>query len=66
MLGGERTVRRGIKLITENYVWAGGDGIVSGAVRFFGDRLSADLGVAIPIGVDALVAVPIVNVVWTF
>jgi hypothetical protein len=66
MLGGERTVRRGIKLITENYVWAGGDGMVSGAVRFFGDRLSADLGVAIPIGVDALVAVPIVNVVWTF
>jgi hypothetical protein len=66
MLGGERTVRRGIKLITENYAWSGGDGVVSGAVRFFGDRLAADLGLAIPIGVDALVAVPIVNVVWTF
>ena len=66
MLGGERTVHRGIKLITENYVWSGGDGVVSGALRFFGDRLSADLGVAIPIGIEALVAVPIVNFVWTF
>ena len=44
MLGGERRVRRNLKLITENYIWQDGDGILSGGVRFIGERLSADLG----------------------
>lgn len=66
MVGGERTVRRNLKLITENYIWKGGDGIASAGVRFFGDRLSADLALAFPIGADDFFAFPIVNFVYVF
>jgi hypothetical protein len=66
MVGAERTLRRGVKFITENYVWSGGDGIVSGAIRFYGDRLSADLGFAVPVGMGELFAFPVVNFVWAF
>ncbi len=66
MLGGEGRVGRNMKLITENYVWSGGNGIVSGGVRFFGERLSADLGLAAPIGVDELFLFPVVNFVFVF
>ena len=43
MIGGERQFRRNMKLITENYLWKGGQGVVTGGVRFFGERLSADI-----------------------
>jgi hypothetical protein len=66
MLGGERRVHRGLKLVTENYIWQGGDGIISGAIRFYGERLSADLGLFMPLGVDAFVVAPIVNFVYAF
>ena len=66
MLGGERRVRRNLKLITENYVWEGGNGFLSGGVRFIGERLSADLALAIPIGHDDLIAFPVVNFVYVF
>ena len=66
MLGGERRVHRNIKLITENYMWKGGDGILSGGVRFIGERLSADLALAIPIGAGDLFAFPVVNFVYVF
>lgn len=66
MAGGERRVRRNLKLITENYLWQGGEGIVSGGVRFLGERLSADLALAIPIGVGDFVAFPVVNFVYVF
>lgn len=66
MIGGERGLRRGIKFITENYLWTGGDGILSGGIRFFGDRLSADVALFAPIGMDDVIVLPMVNVVWTF
>ena len=66
MAGGERRVRRNLKLITENYVWRSGSGIVSGGVRFFGERLSADLALAVPLGSGELFAFPIVNFVYVF
>jgi hypothetical protein len=66
MLGGERRVHRSIKLITENYLWADGGGIVSGGVRFMGERLSADLALAVPIGAGDLFAFPVVNFVYVF
>lgn len=66
MVGGERRVRRNLKLITENYVWQGGNGIVSGGLRFLGERLSADLALAVPIGVGDLIAFPVVNFVYVF
>jgi hypothetical protein len=66
MIGGERQVRRNLKLMTENYVWKGGDGMASAGVRFFGDRLSADLAIAIPIGAEDLFAFPMINFVYMF
>jgi hypothetical protein len=66
MVGGERRVHRSIKLITENYMWKGGDGILSGGVRFIGERLSADLALAIPIGAGDSFAFPVVNFVYVF
>ena len=66
MIGGERRVHRNIKLITENYIWQGGDGIVSAGVRFMGERLSADLGLAMPIGADEGFVFPVVSFVYVF
>jgi hypothetical protein len=66
MLGGERRVSRRVKVVTENYVFKHG-AILSGGVRFLGDRLSADLGVLAPLsGESVFVLAPIVNFVWTF
>jgi hypothetical protein len=66
MLGADRQVRRNLKLITENYVWKGGDGIVSGGIRFFGDKLSADLAIAFPVGTEEFFGFPVVNFVYVF
>lgn len=65
MLGGEHRVHRHVKLVTENYVFEGG-GIASAGVRFMTGRLSADLGLAAPLGVDEVFVFPMVNFVWTF
>ncbi len=65
MIGGEHRVRRGLKLITENYVWQGG-GIATGGVRFLGERFSTDLGLIVPLGTDDMIAFPMVNFVWKF
>lgn len=50
LVGGEVRVSRHVKLITENYIipTGGGDSsvLISGGPRFFGEQLSADLGLA--------------------
>jgi hypothetical protein len=66
MAGGERQVGHNLKLISENYVWKDGHGITSAGVRFFGERLSADLAIAIPIGIEELIGFPVVNFVYAF
>ena len=66
MVGGERQVRRNLKVMTENYIWKGKDGIASAGVRFFGERLSADLALAVPIGSNEIFVFPIVNFVYVF
>jgi hypothetical protein len=66
MGGGETRVHRNVKLMTENYFWQDGHGIASGGVRFLGERLSADLALAFPIGVNDFVAFPIVNFAYVF
>jgi len=65
MIGGEHRVHRHVKLVTENYVFSEG-GIASAGVRFMSGRLSADLGLATPLGVDEFFVFPVVNFVWTF
>ena len=47
MLGGELQVSNAVKLLTESYVVVSdgeADLLVGGGVRFFGERLAADLG----------------------
>jgi hypothetical protein len=71
MLGGELRTGRSTKLITESYVIPGADGgegaIASGGVRFFGERLSADLGIAILLGdCTGECWLPLVNFVYSF
>jgi hypothetical protein len=67
MVGADRQVRRNVKFVTENYVWGSGNGLVSAGVRFFGERLSADLALAAPVG-DGLggFVFPLVNFVYVF
>ena len=65
MVGGEAPVKRNIKWITENYAW---DGTVvsSGGFRFFGERLAADLVLAIAFTNGSPFAFPVVNFVYRF
>lgn len=67
MVGGEQRLTRRTKLITENYFVPGNsDGVLTGGLRFFGERLSADFGLATSPGEDFLDVFPIVNFVYTF
>lgn len=70
MLGGEMRTGRNTKFITENYVLPGSNAdegaIVSGGVRFFGERLSADLGVGFLVGDCEGCWLPVVNFVYSF
>lgn len=66
MLGGDRQVARNVKVITENYIWKGGDGLVSLGFRLFGERLSADIGLAMPVGAEDVFVFPLVNFVYSF
>jgi hypothetical protein len=66
MVGGERRIATAFKLITENYITKSGNGIVSGGIRFLGERLSADLALAVPVGVGDIVAFPVINFVYVF
>ena len=65
MVGGDRRVRRNLKVLTENYAWKGG-GVISAGVRFIGERLSADIGLAVPLGIEGFIAAPVVNFVYVF
>lgn len=65
MVGGEHRLTRRIKLVTENYAFEGG-GIASAGVRFLGERLSVDLGLVSPLGIDEFVAFPVINFVFKF
>jgi hypothetical protein len=67
MVGADRQIRRNMKLVTENYVWGSGNGFISAGVRFFGERLSADLALATPVGHEfGEFAFPLVNFVYLF
>lgn len=65
MLGGELRAGPSTKLVTENYFLPGEDGgAMSAGVRFFGERLSADLGIAA--GLEDGGWFPLVNFVYSF
>lgn len=64
MIGGELRMGPRAKLISENYILPGTvDNIVSFGVRFIGERLSADLGLA---GADGGCCLPLLNMTLAF
>lgn len=65
MIGAESRQGRRIKFVTENWFWRDGPGFVSGGIRFLGDRVSADLGLIVPL-VEETFAFPIVSFAWHF
>ena len=69
MIGGEYRLGPSIKLISENYAGIAGTrrgGFLTGGVRIFGERLSADLGAGIGVGTGGAPVIPIVSVVYNF
>ncbi len=68
MVGGEMRAGPQFKLLSENYLVPGESGaLISGGLRFFGERISADAGLGALIGNDgAECCLPLVNFVYTF
>lgn len=66
MAGAEGRLSRTMRVITENYLWEGGHGMASAGVRFLGERMSADLALAVPIGTSGVIVFPVVNFVYVF
>lgn len=67
MLGGEARTGSRTKFISENYFVPGESfGLVSGGLRFWGERLSADAGVGLFVGEEVECCLPLVNFVYTF
>lgn len=66
MLGGELRVGDRSKLITENWLAPGtsDEVLLTGGVRFFGERISADLGLGGGLGTGC--CLPVANVVYLF
>ena len=58
MVGGERQVRRQLKFVTENTSGTERRSCPSAGVRFFGERLSADLAVGCAVGAGELYVFP--------
>jgi hypothetical protein len=68
MLGGEARLTRRTKFISENYLFPKFGGLVSGGIRFFGERLSADFGIGAALGDEggAGCCLPLVNFIYSF
>ncbi len=68
MIGGEMRMSRRTKFVSENYFIPGASGaLVSGGIRFFGERLSADFGLGAALGEeDAACCLPLINFVYSF
>jgi hypothetical protein len=69
LLGGEIRAGQHTKIITENWFVVTGDagGVATGGIRFFGERLSADLGIGLAAGDGGVsCCLPLVNFVYGF
>lgn len=65
VIGGEQRIGRRVKLVTENWIPVNASSaIVTGGVRFIGERISADLGIG-GFG-QAGCCLPLVNFVYNF
>ena len=66
MAGFEARASRTVKLVSENYLFPGGAGLISFGPRFFGERLSADLGLGVLFVGGESATFPIVNFVYVW
>lgn len=68
MIGGEWRFARRLSFVSENWIFPDIDQpIISYGIRFFGENLSADLGLFTPGGKDAIVpGIPMVGFSWNF
>lgn len=67
MLGGSRRVSRSIALISENYLYTGSgtSGLVSGGVRFMGEKLAVDLA-GFTTGAGTIPVIPYLAFIYRF
>jgi hypothetical protein len=65
LLGGDKQVRRKMKLVTENY-YVRGQGVLSAGVRFFDERKSLDAAIFAPINSYFYGLVPTLSFVYRF
>ena len=66
MAGGEARLSRGVKLLSENWIFPQDGVVVSAGPRFFGEHLTADLGLAMPLFGNDVFVFPLVNFVYNF
>ncbi len=69
LAGGELRIARSVKLLSENYLFPEEGGIASIGVRFIGERLSADVGLARPVFFDdddGTFVFPVVNFAYSW
>lgn len=67
LLGGEFRAGERVKFVTENWIVpTAGAGIITGGIRFFGDRLAADLGLGAGFDDSTFCCLPMVNFVYNF
>ncbi|MDP2955666.1 MAG: hypothetical protein Q8N53_04535 [Longimicrobiales bacterium] len=67
MAGFDVRVSKSVKLLSENYLFPGGVGLLSIGPRFFGERLSADVGLGVIFdGEGESFTFPIVNFVYAW
>jgi hypothetical protein len=64
MVGGDRRLTTKARLVTENYLFRGG-AIVSGGIRYGGERFSADIGIMRAVATE-YPPFPVLNFVWRF
>jgi hypothetical protein len=65
MLGGQVRTSRSVKLMAEGYLLDGGGLLILGP-RFLGQKLSADVGLGVPLTGDGLFVLPIVNFAYAW
>lgn len=66
MAGGQRRLTRRIGVVTENWIFPGLEGVlVSAGVRFLGERMSVDLGLAHLLGEEGAF-LPVLSFVYAF
>ena len=66
MVGGEKRLSRRTAFVSENWVYPGENPLVSGGLRFFGEKLCVDFGIVTVLGAKNAGFAPYIDFVVTF